>query len=258
MTTNTITKFYFGMILVFLCCGCTTLEKASRADDLNFELAMLKKKMEQMKKDHAADLDQLRSEKDQELQRLRAAKDAEIARINHEKQQEVQSVAKIKERELSDLEKAKRDLERKLKDEIGDYQAKLQMTERGLVVTFLSEIFFDSGKDVIKPDGQEVLGKVAQILNADVIDSNLAIEGHTDNVPIKSSGWRSNWELSAARSLAVVHYFIDQGSVRPERLSAVGFGEYKPVKSNDTTEGRQQNRRVEIVILPSNLQKIKR
>ncbi|MGE3980717.1 MAG: OmpA family protein [Candidatus Omnitrophota bacterium] len=226
--------------------GCATWEKAGRADDLNYELAMTKKKMDQLKKDHQS-----------ELEALKSAKDAEIERLRKEKQQEVKSFAEKKDRELSDLERAKRDLERKLKDEIGDYRAKLQMTERGLVVTFLSEIFFDPGKDVIKPEGEQVLAKVAQILNAEIVDSNIAVEGHTDNTPIKTSGWKSNWELSTARSLSVVHYFIEQGAVGPKRLSAVGYGEYKPVKPNDFADGRSQNRRVEIVILPAHVQKIK-
>lgn len=237
---------YPVLAAVFFLTGCATLEKASRADDLNYELAMLKKKMEQSKKDHQA-----------ELEALKSAKDAEIERLRKEKQQEVKKFVETKDRELSDLERAKRDLERKLKDEIGDYRAKLQMTERGLVVTFLSEIFFDPGKDVIKPEGEQVLAKVAQILNAEIVDSNIAVEGHTDNTPIKTSGWRSNWELSTARSLSVVHYFIEKGAVGPKRLSAVGYGEYKPVKPNDFAEGRSQNRRVEIVILPAHVQKIK-
>ncbi|MDD5195621.1 MAG: flagellar motor protein MotB [Candidatus Omnitrophica bacterium] len=156
-----------------------------------------------------------------------------------------------KEKEVSSLEKAKEELAKSLQKELGDYKAKLQMTERGLVITFLAEVFFDSGKDVIRTDGKESLQKVAQVLNKDVPDSNVAIEGHTDNDPIKYSSWKSNWELSSARALAVLHYFVDEAKVAPERLSANGYGEYKPVASNDNPAGKQQNRRVEIVILPS-------
>ena len=81
-------------------------------------------------------------------------------------------------------------------------------------------------------------------------DLNIGIEGHTDNEPIEYSGWKSNWELSTARALSVLHYLADQEGIAPQRLSAVGYGEYKPVASNDTKEGRRLNRRVEIVILP--------
>jgi chemotaxis protein MotB len=77
----------------------------------------------------------------------------------------------------------------------------------------------------------------------------VGIEGHTDNDPIKKSGWKSNWELSTARALSVLHYLSEQ-SVNEPRLSAIGYGEYRPVASNDIKDGRQKNRRVEIVILP--------
>jgi chemotaxis protein MotB len=171
-----------------------------------------------------------------EIERLKG----ELARCSREK-----------EKEVSSLEKAKEELAQSLQKELGDYKAKLQMTERGLVITFLAEVFFDSGKDLIRNDGKESLKKVADVLNKNVPDSNVAIEGHTDNDPIKHSSWKSNWELSSARALAVLHYFVDEAKVAPERLSANGYGEYKPVVSNDTLKGKQQNRRVEIVILPA-------
>ena len=159
--------------------------------------------------------------------------------------------------QLNDLERAKKDLEESLKKEIGEYKAKLKMTERGLVITFLSEVFFDSGKDIVKSGGQSALDKVAEVLNKDVSASSVAVEGHTDNVPIKHSGWKSNWELSSARALAVLHYLIDQDKIDPARLSAVGYGEFKPIIPNDTVENKQKNRRVEIVILPSKINREK-
>ncbi len=159
--------------------------------------------------------------------------------------------------ENQDLRAAKLELEEALKKEIGDYKAKLEMTERGLVITFLSEVFFDSGKDVIREDGKKSILSVAEVLNKDVPDSNVAIEGHTDNDPIKYSGWKSNWELSSARALAVVHYLIDEGKIKPQRLSANGYGEFHPIAPNDIAQNKQKNRRVEIVILPSELSKVK-
>jgi chemotaxis protein MotB len=131
------------------------------------------------------------------------------------------------------------------------------MTERGLVITFVSEIFFDSGKDKVKEDGKATLDKVAEVLNRDVPNSGVAVEGHTDNDPIKYSGWKSNWELSSARALAVLHYLVDECKVKPQRLSANGYGEFHPVASNDSTQNKQKNRRVEIVILPSKVSKVK-
>lgn len=167
-------------------------------------------------------------------------------------------VVEQKDREASSLEKAKQDLQESLSKELGEYQAKLEMTERGLVITFLAEIFFDSGKADIRALAKPTLEKVTEVLNKDVADSKVAIEGHTDTIPIKYSAWKSNWELSSARALAVLHYFAEEGTVAPERLSANGYGEYRPVTPNDTVEGRQQNRRVEIVILPAEVKKVKK
>lgn len=213
--------------LAFLLSGCATMRKARKADELEKEVAELKDTLGQLKKENEDLLNQ--------------------------KQQAVEQ----KEKEVSELEKAKQELAESLKKEIGDYKAKLEMTERGLVITFLAEVFFDSGKDVIRQDGKDALNKVADVLNKNVADSLVAVEGHTDADPIKYSGWKSNWELSSSRALAVLHYFIDECKVKPERLSANGYGEFKPVASNDTDEGKQKNRRVEIVILPSQVKKVK-
>ena len=171
--------------------------------------------------------------------------------------QNLEELKKEKERELSELEKAKRQLEQSLAKEIEEYKAKLEMTERGLVITFLSEVFFDSGRDIIRLDGKEVLQRVAPILNDEVPNSYVAIEGHTDNEPIRYSGWKSNWELSSARALAVLHYLIDECKFEPQRLCANGYGEYRPVADNDTPQNKQKNRRVEIVILPEKISKVR-
>ncbi len=154
------------------------------------------------------------------------------------------------EREKSELEKAQSELEDRLRREIADKQVKVEMAERGLVITFLAEVLFDSGKADLRADAYSTLDQLASVLQTTVRDLNVGIEGHTDNVPIKHSGWKSNWELSAARAMSVLHYLIDKNSVDPERLAGTGYGEFHPVDSNDTTSGRQKNRRVEVVILP--------
>ncbi len=218
-------KFFIAILLIiFVLPGCTYIQKARRADELEAENANLKSR---------------------------------IAQLQKEKSKEVKQVYEQKEKELSELERAKRELEESLKKEIGEYKAKLQMTERGLVITFVSEIFFDSGKDKVKEDGKATLDKVAEVLNRDVPNSGVAVEGHTDNDPIKYSGWKSNWELSSARALAVLHYLVDECKVKPQRLSANGYGEFHPVASNDSAQNKQKNRRVEIVILPSKVSKVK-
>jgi len=152
--------------------------------------------------------------------------------------------------QLDELSSTKRLLEERLKQEIADKQVRLEMAEKGLVITFVADVLFDSGKAKLKPDSFAVLDKVSRVLSENVPENNIGIEGHTDNVPIKFSGWKSNWELSTARALSVLHYLVDNKGIVPERIQAIGFGEYRPVASNDTKEGRNLNRRVEIVILP--------
>jgi chemotaxis protein MotB len=153
-------------------------------------------------------------------------------------------------KQLDELEQARQMLEEALKNEIADKQVRLNRAKKGLVITFVADVLFDSGKAKIKSQAYPVLEKVAGILTKSVPANEIGIEGHTDNKPIKYSGWKSNWELSTARALSVLHYLIDDKGISPLRVSAIGYGEYRPVASNATKEGRQLNRRVEIVILP--------
>ena len=161
-----------------------------------------------------------------------------------------------KETELSELEKAKLLLEEKLKQEIDDKSVRLEMAQKGLAIVFLTEVLFDSGKTDIKQEAFPALDKIAGILKDNIEDRNIGIEGHTDNEPIKHSKWKSNWELSTSRATSVLHYLVDAKGIDPKRVAAIGYGEYRPVASNDTVEGKKQNRRVEIVILPKNMEKI--
>jgi len=159
---------------------------------------------------------------------------------------------KIKElsEQLDQLERAKRTLEDRLGQEIQDKQVSLQMRDKGLVITVVGDLLFDSGKADIRPEANNVLDQVGRVLKEDVADYKVGIEGHTDNIPIQYSGWKSNWELSSARALSVLHYLEKREEIAPQRLSAIGYGEFHPVSDNDTKDGRQLNRRVEIVVLP--------
>ncbi len=159
---------------------------------------------------------------------------------------EVERLMLLRNQENKELEAARAELEKKLQGEQG---VSVEMSERGLVVTFLAEVLFDSGKAKVKIGAHDVLDKVAKVIAEKASDRNIAVEGHTDNEPIKKSGWKSNWELSTARATSVLHYLEDR-SIEPKKLQATGYGEYRPVASNDTLEGRQKNRRVEIIILP--------
>ncbi len=152
--------------------------------------------------------------------------------------------------QLDELNRAKRLLEDRLSQEIKDKQVKLEMLEKGLVITVVGDLLFDSGKAEIRTEAYSVLDKVSTVLEENLSSYNVGIEGHTDDQPIKYSGWKSNWELSAHRALSVLNYLEKEKGISGFRLSAIGYGEYHPVSSNDTSEGRQLNRRVEIVVLP--------
>lgn len=169
--------------------------------------------------------------------------------LQHGRRSDVEKIEDLSQ-QLDELSQAKKLLEDRLSQEISNKQVKLEMMEKGLVITFVADILFSSGKDKIKSEAYTILNKVAKVLNENVPELNIGVEGHTDNIPIKVSNWKSNWELSSARALSVLHYLVEEKDVDPSRVSAVGYGEYRPVASNDTINGRQENRRVEIVILP--------
>jgi len=163
---------------------------------------------------------------------------------------EVDTLQKLREQEKQELQEAMDLLQKRLKQEIDDKQVSLEMAERGLVISFVAEVLFDSGKATVRKEAYSALDKVAKVVREKVSDREIGVEGHTDNEPIKHSGWKSNWELSTARATSVLHYLAEEGRLNPKMLSAIGYGEYRPIASNDTTEGRQKNRRVEIVIMP--------
>jgi chemotaxis protein MotB len=125
----------------------------------------------------------------------------------------------------------------------------VEISERGLVIQIDNSILFDSGKDEIKDEARRRMILLGNILKE--TEGYIRVEGHTDNLPIHNSKFKSNWELSSARATNVVELLEEVSGISPERLSAVGYGEFRPVGDNNTEEGRSQNRRVEIVIVSS-------
>jgi len=122
------------------------------------------------------------------------------------------------------------------------------MQQRGLTITFKNDVFFSSGKATLSEDMKDSLSKIARLINK--IDNTIVVEGHTDNVPIKSNNeFDSNWQLSGTRATNVAQYLADKGYVDGSRMSAIGYAEFKPVASNSTAVGKSKNRRVDIVIL---------
>ncbi len=122
--------------------------------------------------------------------------------------------------------------------------------DAGLLLRFQDNILFDTGSDQIRPQALNIISYIAQLLNAkEFSDKFISIEGHTDNIPVSSSKFPSNWELSVARSSNVVRFLVQQNEIDPQRISAAGYSEYHPVSDNSTASGRAQNRRVDIMIL---------
>mgnify|MGYP001208704013 CR=1 FL=1 len=161
---------------------------------------------------------------------------------------DIEKIQTLKD-ELTELRAARQILAERLSKEIDESKIRLSMAEKGLVITFVAEVLFNSGKAQLRKESLPILDKIVRILNEEVPGNDIGIEGHTDNDPIKYSRWKSNWELSTQRALGVLYYLESEG-VGSERLSAIGYGEYQPVASNDSKQGRKLNRRVEVVILP--------
>ncbi len=146
-----------------------------------------------------------------------------------------------------DMTHLKRDLEDALGEEIKKHEIQMRVTPEGLVVS-LSEIgFFDSGDATLLPGGRSTLARIASILNEKGFQ--IRIEGHTDNVPIHTARFKSNWDLSTARATEVVSLLVEKHGFDPEQISAAGYSQYHPVADNDSAEGRQANRRVDLIIV---------
>lgn len=157
---------------------------------------------------------------------------------------ELKPLVQTEEEKLQGIESQVNDIVKDLELE-GSVTTSIE--ERGLIISFTDNVFFDSAKADIKEELKPKLISVSNILNK--IDNYVRVEGHTDNLPISTSDYHSNWQLSSVRASNVVEFLISYGSISPSRLSAVGYGEYRPVADNATEEGRAKNRRVDILIL---------
>lgn len=192
--------------------------------------------------------DKLASDKE-ELDLVR--KMADLSSENDKLRRECAALEKAKEEQVRNVSSTYEDLLEKMKTEISKGQVTISELKGKLTVNMVDSILFDSGKAEVKQGGLEVLRKVISILK-DVMDKSIRIEGHTDNVQIiggLAKRYPTNWELSSARAINVARYLQEQG-IDPGLLSAVAYGEWKPVGDNDTQEGKAKNRRIEIILVP--------
>lgn len=154
------------------------------------------------------------------------------------------SNTQIEEDKLSQI---KENLEAEIKKSGHSDKVKLTLDKEGLQISIQDVMLFNSGDADVLPDVSTLLLHMAKSLNS--MDNRIVVVGHTDNLPIKSDKYRSNWDLSVIRAINVMSFLVDQGGMSPERFSVQGYGEYAPKFDNSTADGRSKNRRVEIYLI---------
>lgn len=148
-----------------------------------------------------------------------------------------------KKRSLEDAEEIKEIVEKqKLEDAV-----KVEITDKGIAILLRDPVGFASGSAELKEQGKEILKDISEVIKKNP-ELKVRVEGHTDDVPIRSQRYRSNWELSSARSLSVVELLASQTGIHPQNMSAVGYGEHRPMVPNTDTQSRSQNRRIQIFV----------
>lgn len=155
----------------------------------------------------------------------------------------------VEEKEVAT--KTKSTLEDEMRKALESKDVTISELKGKLTVNILDQILFDSGEAELKPEGQKILEKIAGVLSSHT-NRQIHVIGHTDDVPIRRR-FASNWELSTARATAAVRFLQERAGVDPRHLGAVGYGEFHPLASNTTAEGRAKNRRIEVVILPDEI-----
>ena len=148
-----------------------------------------------------------------------------------------------------DIAELQRQLEAAIGQEIRSHEVVMHVTPEGFVISLKDLGFFNSGDADLRPGAAEKIGRIAKVLMQHELD--LRIEGHSDDQPIHTPQFRSNWELSTARATAVLVFLIEHGGVDPAKISVAGYGQYRPVADNATPDGRRMNRRVDLVVISS-------
>jgi chemotaxis protein MotB len=245
------------------------LEQLRAADQkkLNEQIAVLERRLADVQaqlKQTTAERDDLQKKLDDatalagELKNRLQKLGQNVDKLASEKGQLAQTLADAKAR-LEELRKQKaaaearaatfRELVARLRSMIDSGQLKVVIRDGRMLIALPNDVLFDSGKTNIKADGQAALARVAQVLGA-ITDRKYLVAGHTDDVPIHTSHFASNWDLSTARAVEVTRFLIQSG-MKPQALAAAGYGEFDPLAANDSPEHRAQNRRIEIVLQPN-------
>jgi chemotaxis protein MotB len=241
---------------IFLLTSCISQKKYRAALDreqnlmattteLNSSITQLKGQIERLETDNAKLVKQI----DDAMKR--AADASGVANMTKNQleaeQKRLWDMRKLLEEQRQSVE----GLRKKMADALTGFNSnELQVfVKNGRVYVSLQEnLLFPSGSAVVNPKGKQALGTLAQVLNSNP-DINVVVEGHTDSIPIRGK-YEDNWALSTARATAIVRLLTDVNKVDPTRVTASGRSKYEPVDSNDTPEGRQRNRRTEIILAP--------
>ena len=214
----------------------------AKSDSLSNTIAELRDEKEKQQTTYEARLAQLEG------------KIAALENENASLREQIATLKKQKEEQVEEMSSTYEALIKSMKDEISEGQVQISELKGKLTVNMVDAVLFDSGQAEVKKEGLDVLQKVVDILK-DVENKVIRIEGHTDNVKISGALARkypTNWELSAARAINVTRFLQKQG-IGPGKLSAVAYGPYNPVATNETPEGRAQNRRIEISLVDEEL-----
>jgi chemotaxis protein MotB len=150
-----------------------------------------------------------------------------------------------------DIVELRSELEAAIGDEIRKREVVMRVTPEGFVVSLKDMGFFNSGQAVLMPGASGKIRRIATVLTQHGLD--LRVEGHSDDQPIHTAQFRSNWELSTARAMAVLMLLVDESGMDPTKISVAGYGQYRPIADNSTPEGRQMNRRVDLVVVAPGL-----
>jgi len=192
------------------------------------------------------------------LQAKNAAIQNDLKALNTDNNQSKMTIADQAKRlqNLQNLIQSQKDVMSKLKNSIAaallNYKTdelSVYTKDGNVYVSLQEKLLFKSGSDVVDPKGKEALKSLAQVLNS-TKDITVMIEGHTDNVPIKTKAFKDNWDLSTARATSILRLLTNDYGFASDRITASGRGEFHPVKPNDTAEGRAANRRTEIILSP--------
>ncbi len=208
------------------------------------DLADLRGELETARKKHLEELSALKTGYEGQISQLNSL----ITNLNGELD-ELKRLNMEQKKQLSRMSNQAKELEKQLNEEIKKGEIRLKKFHDRLVINIDEKISFDSGKAVLKRGIRPSLKKIAVILNQ-YPEYRIIVEGHTDNVPIRNRKFKDNWELSAARALAVLDYLLTRKDLNPKRFTVQGRGEYSPIVPNNTAKNRALNRRVDIIVVP--------